>query len=52
MAGVAELVERWIVVSWTPVNISNLAPKFIQTNCRQIEWKYVEKMKNGILNLL
>ena len=42
MAGVAELVERWIVVSWTPVNISNLAPKFIQTNadktleCRQI----------------
>ena len=41
MAGVAQLVERWIVIPWPPSNISNLAPKTMQTNadkaleCRQ-----------------
>ena len=41
MAGVAQLVERWIVIPWPPINISDLAPKSMQTNadkaleCRQ-----------------
>ena len=41
MAGVAQMVERWIVIPWPPSNISNLAPKTMQTNadkaleCRQ-----------------
>ena len=41
MAGVAQLVERWIVIPWPPSNISDLALKTMQTNadkaleCRQ-----------------
>ena len=31
MAGVAQLVERWIVIPWPPSNISNLTPKTMQT---------------------
>ena len=42
MAGVAQLVERWIVIPWPPSNISDLTPKTMQANagkvlkCRQI----------------
>jgi len=41
MAGVAQLVELWIVIPMPPSNISDLAPKSIHTNagkaleCRQ-----------------
>ena len=41
MAGVAQLVELWIVIPVTPSNISDLTPKSMQTNadkaleCRQ-----------------
>ena len=41
MAGVAQLVERWIVIPRPPSNISDLTPKTMQTNadkaleCRQ-----------------
>jgi hypothetical protein len=41
MAGVAQLVELWIVIPMPPSNISDLAPKSMQTNadkaleCRQ-----------------
>ena len=31
MAGVAQLVERWIVIPWPPSNISDLAPKPVRT---------------------
>jgi len=54
MAGVAQLVERWIVIPWPPSNISNLAPKTMQTNadkaleCRQNADKL--KGENGRIN--
>ena len=32
MAGVAQLVERWIVIPRPPSNISDLAPKAVRTN--------------------
>ena len=41
MAGVAQLVELWIVIPMPPSNISDLSPKSMQTNvdkaleCRQ-----------------
>ena len=41
MAGVAQLVELWIVIPMPPSNINDLAPKTMQTNadkaleCRQ-----------------
>ena len=41
MAGVAQLVELWIVIPMLPSDISDLAPKSMQTNadkaleCRQ-----------------
>ena len=41
MAGVAQLVELWIVIPMPPSDISNLTPKSMQTNadkaleCRQ-----------------
>ena len=37
MAGVAQLVERWIVIPRPPSNISDLAPKAVRPNCVQIE---------------
>ena len=43
MAGVAQLVEGWIVIPCLPSNISNLAPKTMQTKCRQIERRDMEK---------
>ena len=32
MAGVAQLVERWIVIPWSPSNISDLTQKPVRTN--------------------
>ena len=54
MAGVAQLVERWIVIPWPPSNISDLTPKSMQTNadkaleCRQNADKL--KGENGRIN--
>ena len=31
MAGVAQLVERWIVIPWAPSNINDLSPKYLRT---------------------
>ena len=44
MAGVAQLVERWIVIPRPPSNISDLAPKAVRTNCVQIERRDMEEM--------
>ena len=49
MAGVAQLLECWIVITWTPINISFLAPKQMEANgdkaleCRQNEDKQKEE---------
>ena len=32
MAGVAQLVELWIVIPMSPSNINNLTPKTVWTN--------------------
>ena len=36
MAGVAQLVELWIVIPMTPSNISDLSPKSMQTNADKV----------------
>ena len=51
MAGVAQLVELWIVIPMPPSDISDLATKSMQTNadkaleCRQIERRDMEKFE-------
>ena len=53
MAGVAQLVELWIVIPMLPSDISDLSPKTMQTNadkaleCRQNADKI--RMELGIL---
>ena len=41
MAGVAQLVERWIVIPWAPSNISDLTPKSMQTNADKMQTNFI-----------
>ena len=41
MAGVAQLVERWIVIPWPPSNISDLTPKSMQTNADKMQTNFI-----------
>ena len=60
MAGVAQLVELWIVIPITPSNISYLTTKRvringsdadkIRTNCRQIERRNMENFEGWDLH--
>ena len=51
MAGVAQLVERWIVIPRPPSNISDLAPKAVRTNCVQIERRDWGNLLGGCLTV-
>jgi|GEM_PF-7058074 hypothetical protein len=43
MAGVAQLVELWIVIPMPPSNISDLTPKIMHTNA----YKWLECIRNA-----
>ena len=43
MAGVAQLVELWIVIPMPPSNISDLTPKSMHTNA----YKWLECIRNA-----